>query len=71
MLRLIGGSDCCRVLLRISGFTRFEAAKEMFSSGRSSRPKSTAATLFLFISGPANPVDVLLSDEAINRAFPR
>ena len=72
MLRLIGGSDCCLVLLRISGFTRFEAAKEMFSGGRSSRLKSRATAMFLFISGPAKPVDVLvLSDDAINRAFPR
>lgn len=43
----------------------------MFSSGRSSRLKSKAVALFLFISGPVKPVDVLVSDEAINRAFPR
>ena len=58
MLRLIGGSDCCLVRLRISDFTRLEAAKEMLSSGRSSRLKSKAAALFLFISEPAKPVGV-------------
>lgn len=34
-LRSIGGSDCCRLLWR-PGFTRFVAAKETFSVGRSS-----------------------------------
>lgn len=72
-LRLIGGSDRCLVRLLMSGFTRFDAAKEMLSSGRPSRLRSTTAAFILVISGPAKPVEVLLllSDEAINRAFPR
>jgi hypothetical protein len=34
-LRVIGGSDCCRLLCR-PGFTRFVAAKDKLSGGRSS-----------------------------------
>lgn len=71
MFRLTGGSDCCLDLLCKFGFTRFEAAKEMLSRGRSSLLVSTGVA-FLFASEPANPVKVFpWSAAAIKRAFPR
>lgn len=59
MLRLTGGSDCCRVvdLLCNPGLTRFEAAKEMLSGGRSSLLVSIGVAFFL-ASEPAKPVNV-------------
>jgi hypothetical protein len=41
-LRPRGGSDCCR-LLESPGLTRFVAAKERFSGGRSSFTSSLPA----------------------------
>ena len=71
MLRFMGGSDCWRDLLERSVRTRFEAAYEIFSGGRSSRIVSGGGMVLLF-SGPAKPVEIfVLSAEAINRAFPR
>lgn len=63
MLRLIGGADCCRPLLCRSGLTRFEAANDMFSGGRSSMLASSALILAFamasaFASEPAKPVEV-------------
>lgn len=54
MLRLTGGSDCCRDLLWRPGFTRLEAANEMLSRGRS----SLLVSIVLLASEPAKPVKV-------------
>lgn len=71
-VRLSGGSDCCRTaLLRRSGLTRFEAAKEIFSMGRSSGGSGGLGVAFL-TSEPVKPVKALLrSLAATRRAFPR
>ena len=70
MLRLIGGADCCRALLVRSGLTRFEAANEMVSKGRSSLPAPPAA--FFFASDPAKPVKAFdCSEAATSLAFPK
>lgn len=59
MFRLTGGSDCCRVVVLLCnpGRTRFEAAKEILSRGRSSLLVSTGVVFFL-ASEPAKPVKV-------------
>ena len=68
MFLLTGGSDCCLRDWR-SGLTRFEAAKEMLSGGRSSL--ISVRTEFL-ISEPAKPVKALeRSEAATSRALPR
>lgn len=68
MLRFMGGSDCCRDLLCRLGLTRFVAAYETSSFGRS----SLLEVLIFKASAPANPVKALaLSDAATRRAFPR
>ena len=50
----MGGADCCLALLVRSGFTRFDAAKEMVSNGLSSLAFPPRA--FFFASDPAKPV---------------
>lgn len=71
-LRLIGGSDCCLVRLDKPGLTRFAAAYESFSSGRSSLAVENEAAFNIFLSDPAKPVKALLgSVAATRRALPR
>ena len=71
-LRLMGGADCWRVEREVMSFrTKFEAAKEMFSVGRSSLARAEAL-ICSWRSVPAKPVKALaLSDEATRRALPR
>lgn len=71
MLRLIGGADCCRAALLVrSSLTRFEAANEMVSRGRSSL--AVPPTAFFFASDPAKPVKAFdWSEAATSLALPR
>lgn len=64
-----GGCPSVRALLAMFGLTRFVAAKEMLSAGRSSLISTLPAFL---ISEPAKPVNALArSDAATRRALPR
>lgn len=70
ILRLMGGADCCRTLLWRSVLTRFDAAKEIVSRGRSSLAAPPMA--FFFASEPAKPVNAFAwSEAATSLAFPR
>ena len=72
MLRWTGGSDCCRLLLWRCGWTRFEAAKEIDSGGRSSRSILSLAMFIRFVSDLVEPtLGRGCSEDAISLALPK